>query len=140
MTITKFLIYQVQFKFDVVFPTHVLSYRPLFVREKGDVWSFLASNHHFHHLFFIKYEFSFPIKWFLPLQYGLSFVFPLFFLLSYHLPVTVCFITNLLQHVVVWSTISFFVGSHIGSSDGKFRSDRVIRSNNVHQYAADMES
>ena len=39
-----------------------------------------------------------------------------------------CFVIDLLQ-VVIMSTISFFMGFHVDSSDGKVRSDRVMKSN-----------
>ena len=38
------------------------------------------------------------------------------------------------------STVSFVVGFHIGSSDYKVLSDKVIISNLVRQYAVDLES
>ena len=40
-----------------------------------------------------------------------------------------CFVPKMLQWVVVSSTINFFMGFYIGSSDNKFQPDRVIRSN-----------
>ena len=51
-----------------------------------------------------------------------------------------CFVADLLWQVVVSLTVSFFVDFHINSSDRKIRSDRVIRSNHVRQYAENMES
>ena len=38
------------------------------------------------------------------------------------------------------SMVSLFVGFCVGSSNDKLRSDRVIISNYVRQYAADLES
>ena len=52
----------------------------------------------------------------------------------------VCFVTDVLQRVVVSSTISFFVSFHIGSLDDKVQSDRVVRLNPIHQYATNMKS
>ena len=52
-----------------------------------------------------------------------------------------CFVTNLLQRVLS-STINFFMSFHIGCSDEKVGSDKVIRSNHnlVYQDALDLES
>ena len=44
-----------------------------------------------------------------------SFVFSCF----YHRPFAACFVTDLLRRVVVLSTVSFFVGSRVGSSNDK---------------------
>ena len=49
-------------------------------------------------------------------------------------------IIDLLRRVIESSTFSFFVSFRIGSSDGKVRSNRVIRSNLVYQYVANVES
>ena len=46
-------------------------------------------------------------------------------------PIAACFVVDLLQWVVVSSTISSFVGFCVDSLDDKVRSDKVIRSNNV---------
>ena len=52
----------------------------------------------------------------------------------------VCFVTDLLWRIIVSSTVNLFVGFRVSSSDDKVQSDKVIRSNYVHQYAADLES
>ena len=39
-----------------------------------------------------------------------------------------CFVIDLLQGIIM-STISFFMGFHVDSLDGKIRSDRVMKSN-----------
>ena len=38
------------------------------------------------------------------------------------------------------SMVSFFVGVRVGSSDEKVRFNKVIRSNPIRQYAANMKS
>ena len=38
------------------------------------------------------------------------------------------------------SMISFFISVRVGSSDEKVRSDKVIRSNPIRQYAVDLKS
>ena len=52
----------------------------------------------------------------------------------------VCFVADLLRRLVVLSTVNFYMGFRIGNSDDKLRSDRIIKSNHVHQYAEDLES
>ena len=54
--------------------------------------------------------------------------------------VVACFFTNLLGQVVVSSMVNFFVGFRVNSSNDKIRSNRVIRSNHIHQYVVDLES
>ena len=51
-----------------------------------------------------------------------------------------CFVTDLLQQIVVSSTVTFFVGFLFDSLDYKARSDIIIISNPIYQYAADLES
>ena len=55
-------------------------------------------------------------------------------------PVTACLVVDLLQQILVSVKVIFFVGFCIGNLDGKVQSDRVIRSNLVHQHAIDMKS
>ena len=50
-----------------------------------------------------------------------------------------CFAVDLLRRVVVSSTISFFVGFQVDSSDDKVQSDKVIRSNPIHHYVGNVE-
>ena len=64
-----------------------------------------------------------------------AFVFSCF----YHLPIVAYFIANLLQWIVVSSTVNFFMSFHIANSDDKVRSNRVIGSNHVRQYATNQE-
>ena len=85
-------------------------------------------------VFFSISVFFFSNKVVFPHQYGFSFVFSCF----YHRLVATCFVVDLLWWSVVSSTISFFVGFHVTSSNVKVQSNRVIRSNNVRQYAIDL--
>ena len=67
---------------------------------------------------------------------------PLFFICFscfYRKHVTMCFVINLLQQVVMSSTISLFMGFALTIQMTKF-DPRIIRSNNVCQYTADLES
>ena len=55
-------------------------------------------------------------------------------------PVAACLVVDLLKQILVSVKVIFFVGFHIGNLDDKVQSDRVIRSNLVHQHAIDMKS
>ena len=55
-------------------------------------------------------------------------------------PMVTCFAVDLLQRVVMSSTISFFVGFRVDSSDDKVQFDKVIRSNPIHHYVRYVES
>ena len=46
-------------------------------------------------------------------------------------PIVACFVVDLLQRMVVLSTISSFVGFCVDNLDDKVRSDKIIKSNNV---------
>ena len=44
-----------------------------------------------------------------------------------------CFVVDLLQWVVVSSTVSSFMGFRVDILDDKVKTDRVIKSNHVHR-------
>ena len=48
-----------------------------------------------------------------------------------HQFVTTCFFVDLLRSVVMSLTVIFFVDFHVGNSNEKNRSDRVIKSNQI---------
>ena len=54
--------------------------------------------------------------------------------------VTECFVLDLLRWVILLLTVSFFVSFRVSNSDDKVRYYRVIISNFVYQYAANLES
>ena len=54
--------------------------------------------------------------------------------------VMMCFVADFLWWIVMSSTISLFVRFHDYNLYDKIRSDRVIRSNHVRQYATNLES
>ena len=70
--------------------------------------------------------------------FGMKSPFPPF-CLGFHLSFS-CFIADLLRQIVVSSTVDCFVGFRVNNSYGKVSIDRVIISNHVHQYAANLES
>ena len=76
-----------------------------------------------------------PMKWFLSYRSGFAFGFSCFCCQ----PIAVCFAVNSLQQIVVLLMVSFFVGFRVDSSNNKSRSDRVIKSNLIHQCVTDSE-
>ena len=80
----------------------------------------------------------FQYSGFFHIDFALSLFFLCFFFFMFLL--STCYDVFYRRFVVVDScVVDDFVSFHIGSSNGKFRSDRVIISNLVRQYSSDLE-